>query len=88
MNFNVDKCKVMHMGKNNLNSSYTVLSSALVVMTQEKVLGVIVGSSLKTVGQCAAATKEINKMLGIKKKIKKQNIKQINPLCAHNLNTA
>lgn len=36
MNFSVYKCKVKHMGKNNLNYMYKVLHSELVVTTQER----------------------------------------------------
>ncbi|CAM4478002.1 unnamed protein product [Lepidochelys kempii] len=65
MKFNVDKCKVMHIGKHNPNYTYTMMGSKLAVTTQERDLGVIVDSSLKTSTQCAAAVKRANTMLGI-----------------------
>ncbi|CAM5079620.1 unnamed protein product [Natator depressus] len=68
MKFNVDKCKVMHIGKRNPNCTYTMMGSKLAVTTQERDLGVIVDSSLKSSTQCAAAVKKVNKMLGIIKK--------------------
>ncbi|CAM5165838.1 unnamed protein product [Natator depressus] len=68
MKFNVDKCKVMHIGKNNPNYTYKMMGSKLAVTTQERDLGVIVDSSLKTSTQSAAAVKKANGMLEIIKK--------------------
>ncbi|CAM5106410.1 unnamed protein product [Eretmochelys imbricata] len=68
MKLNVDKCKVMHTGKNNPNDTYSTMGANLATTNQEKDLGVIVGSSLKTSTQCAAAVKKANGMLGIIKK--------------------
>ncbi|CAM4408569.1 unnamed protein product, partial [Caretta caretta] len=48
MKFNVDKCKVMHTGKNNPNYTYNIMGANLATTNQEKDLGVIVDSSLKT----------------------------------------
>ncbi|CAM5109917.1 unnamed protein product [Eretmochelys imbricata] len=48
MKFNVDKCKVMRIGKHNPNNTYTMMGSKLAVTTQERDLGVIVDCSLKT----------------------------------------
>lgn len=55
MNFNIDKCKVMHMGENNISSPDTMLGSELAV--QEEDLGVIVDESLKMPTQHAVVTK-------------------------------
>ncbi|CAM5124383.1 unnamed protein product, partial [Natator depressus] len=68
MKFNVDKCKVMHIGKNNPNYTYNMMRANLATPNQEKDLGVIVDSSLKTSTQCAAAVKKANRMVGIIKK--------------------
>ncbi|CAM5136677.1 unnamed protein product [Natator depressus] len=48
MKFNIDKCKVMHIGKHHPNYTYKMMGSKLAVTTQERDLGVIVDSSLKT----------------------------------------
>lgn len=49
MKFNVDKCTVMQVGRNNLSGSYTLLGSKLTVITQgKKDLGVTKDSSMKT----------------------------------------
>ncbi|CAM5136177.1 unnamed protein product [Eretmochelys imbricata] len=68
MKFSVDKCKVTHIGKHNLNYTYKMMGSKLAVTTQERDLGIIVDSSLKTSTQCAAAVKKANRILGIIKK--------------------
>ncbi|CAM4557507.1 unnamed protein product [Lepidochelys olivacea] len=68
MKFNVDKCKVMHIGKNNPNYTYNMMEVNLATTNQEKDPGVSVDSSLKTSTQCAAAVKKANGMLGIVKK--------------------
>uniref|UniRef100_A0A452H4G2 Uncharacterized protein n=1 Tax=Gopherus agassizii TaxID=38772 RepID=A0A452H4G2_9SAUR len=44
------------------------MGSKLVVIIQERDLGVTVDSSLKTSTQCAAAVKKVNRRLGIMKK--------------------
>ncbi|CAM5108054.1 unnamed protein product, partial [Natator depressus] len=68
MKFNVDKCKVMHIGKNNPNYTYNMMGANLATTNQEKDLGVIVDSSLKMSMHCAAAVKKAIRMLGIIKK--------------------
>ncbi|CAM4694163.1 unnamed protein product [Caretta caretta] len=68
MKFNVDKCQVTHTGKNNPNYTYNVMGANLATTNQEKDLGVIMDSSLKTSMQCAEAVKKANRMLGIIKK--------------------
>uniref|UniRef100_K7EZH3 Reverse transcriptase domain-containing protein n=1 Tax=Pelodiscus sinensis TaxID=13735 RepID=K7EZH3_PELSI len=68
MKFNVDKCKVMHIGKNNPNYTYSMMGANLATTNQERDLGVIVDSSLKTSTQSAAAVKKANRMLGIIRK--------------------
>uniref|UniRef100_K7F0M2 Reverse transcriptase domain-containing protein n=1 Tax=Pelodiscus sinensis TaxID=13735 RepID=K7F0M2_PELSI len=68
MKFNVDKCKVMHIGKNNPNYTYSMMGANLATTNQERDLGVIVDSSLKTSTQCAVVVKKANRMLGIIRK--------------------
>ncbi|CAM5140560.1 unnamed protein product [Eretmochelys imbricata] len=68
LKFNVDKWKVMHIGKNNLNYTYNMMGANLAATNQEKDLGVIMDSSLKTSTHCAATVKKANGMLGIIKK--------------------
>ena len=51
MKFNTDKCKVMHIGVNNLEE-YFMDSKKLETITEEKDLGVIVSSNFKVSKQC------------------------------------
>lgn len=53
----------MHIGKNNLNYSCILLDSKLGVITQEKTW-LYYEQLNETSVQCAAAVKEVNKMLG------------------------
>ncbi|CAM5080592.1 unnamed protein product [Natator depressus] len=55
-----DKCKVMHIRKNNPNYTYKMMGSKLPVTIQERDLGVIVDSSLKISAQCALTVKRVN----------------------------
>ena len=69
MEFNSDKCKVMHIGKKNPHFSYTMGGFApagtILAKTEcEKDLGILVHSSLKPSAQCAAAAKKANSVLG------------------------
>ena len=64
MSFNVEKCKVMHIGDTNPRFKYHIRSQDLSNVKQEKDLGVIISNNLKTSDQCTAASKKANKMLG------------------------
>uniref|UniRef100_A0A803JGK8 Reverse transcriptase domain-containing protein n=1 Tax=Xenopus tropicalis TaxID=8364 RepID=A0A803JGK8_XENTR len=52
MRFNVDKCKVMHFGRNNINANYLLNGSVLGVSLMEKDLGVFVDNTLSNSRQC------------------------------------
>ena len=65
MSFNVDKCKVMHIGKDNNNYQYTMNNRVLQTVTEEKDLGVIFSNDMKTSKQCTAAANKANRMLGL-----------------------
>ena len=47
MPFNVDKCKTLHLGKNNIKHTYSMGSENLKMATEEKDLGVVIGDDLK-----------------------------------------
>ncbi|CAM5151637.1 unnamed protein product [Natator depressus] len=81
MIFNIDKCKVIHIGKNNPNYTFRMMGYKLAVITQERDLGVTVDGSLKSSAQCAAAVKKTNRMLvTIRKVIKNKTENIIMPL--------
>ena len=47
MLFNIDKCKVMHIGKNNLKTKYELDGANLDEVIEERDLGVIIQNDLK-----------------------------------------
>jgi hypothetical protein len=68
MSFNVKKCKVMHIGKNNPCHDYYMNGIKLTVVEEEKDVGIIIHKSLKPSRHCqrAAAT-----ALGVLKQLTK-----------------
>jgi len=68
MLFNVDKCKVMHIGYNNKKAEYVMDGVKLERVTEEKDLGVIFSEDLKWEKQCSGAVSKANKILGMIKR--------------------
>ena len=64
MGFNVDKCKVMHLGHRNPQQEYKMGGKALTVTEEERDIGVVVEKSLKPTKQCLEATRKANMVLG------------------------
>ena len=64
MQFNVKKCKVLHCGRNNPRTSYTMGGVELGQAKEERDLGIIIDETLKPSRQCAAAAKAENYALG------------------------
>ena len=65
MSFNVDKCKVMHVGKRNENHQYIMNNQVLQAVDEEKDLGVIFTKDMKSSKQCTAARNKANRVLGL-----------------------
>ena len=66
MLFNVDKCKVMHLGINNTKVNYELNGITLEEVTEERDLaGVVVQNDLKCSIQCLRAVSTANKVLGM-----------------------
>ena len=65
MVFNVEKCKVMHVGRQNRKHQYRMGDVWLAEVTEEKDLGVWIGSDLKPANQCERAAKSANSALGL-----------------------
>jgi len=59
MLFNIEKCKVMHLGYNNLKADYVMDGSVLQCVSEEKDLGVIVSDDFKWEKQCCEAVKKL-----------------------------
>lgn len=64
MLFNVDKCHVIHMGKSNPKFPYYINGNQLVVVEEEKDLGVIIHQSCTPSTHVAKAAKKGNSLLG------------------------
>ena len=64
MSFNVDKCKIVHVGHNNPKKEYYMKGKKLKVENDEKDLGVFVEASMKPGKQCTTAAKSANFALG------------------------
>jgi ribonuclease P/MRP protein subunit RPP40 len=68
MLFNVDKCKIMHLGYNNSRAKYEMNGKYLEEVTEERDLGVIMRSDLKCSSQCIKAVSTANRVLGMIKR--------------------
>ena len=76
MQFNVEKCKVMHFGYNNPCREYIMGGAKLTVTKSEKDLGVVIDSTLKTAVHMANCVWKANQMLGmIQRTITYKNMK-------------
>ena len=64
MEFNVKKCKVIHVGHNNPGRKYYMDGNELNEAKEEKDLGVFVEANMKPGKQCTAAAKSANFALG------------------------
>ena len=81
MPFNLDKCKVMHVGGNNQEHVYQLNNKVIASSGLEKDLGVWTNKDLKCGSQCSKAATKANQMLGlIKRTIVQKNKDVILPL--------
>jgi ribonuclease P/MRP protein subunit RPP40 len=64
MEFNVPKCKIMHMGNNNPKYLYNMARQPLATTTEERDIGVTITSNLKPTAQCKKAAKTAQTVLG------------------------
>ena len=64
MEFNIPKCKVLHIGRNNNHFKYYLNNIELKSVTEEKDIGVITHASLKPSVQCRNAARKANFVLG------------------------
>jgi len=65
MMFNVSKCKVMHIGKVQVQHHYYMNSQQLEVVDEEKHLGIIITNDLKVLQQCQLAVSKASRILGL-----------------------
>ena len=64
MKFNTGKCKVLHIGNNNVQANYSMNDIQLSSTDAEKDLGVIISKDLKPGKQCTEVLKTANKLVG------------------------
>ena len=65
MCFNINKCKVLHFGQQNLRTTYYLNGSKIEESDMERDLGVMINNKLKAATQVSAAVKKANKVLGL-----------------------
>ena len=65
MEFNVSKCKIMHLGRSNPQSSYSMGGEPLTVTSEEKDLGVLIDDSLEFGKHIKEIVNKANRMLGL-----------------------
>ncbi len=64
MQFNAEKCKVMHVGRSNQRFQYNMGGVVLGETEEEKDVGVTINKSLKLSGQCTRAANTARGVLG------------------------
>ena len=64
MEFNVKKCKIMHVGRTNPNFDYFMNGEKLTETLLERDIGVLIDKSLKPSNQCITAARVANAVLG------------------------
>ena len=65
MLFNIEKCKIMHLGHNNRDHTYHMSNINLETVTEERDLGVLQSNDLKSGKHCADVVKAANRTLGM-----------------------
>ena len=65
MTLNVDKCKVMHLGRNNPQSKYHMNNKVLEIIHEENDLGVLISDDLKWSNHCVQVHTKANRVLGM-----------------------
>ena len=63
MAFNVQKCKVMHVGSKNKQYEYSMNNTVLVKTVKERDLGVVMSATLKPRVKCAKAARTAQTVL-------------------------
>uniref|UniRef100_A0A8C5M941 Reverse transcriptase domain-containing protein n=1 Tax=Leptobrachium leishanense TaxID=445787 RepID=A0A8C5M941_9ANUR len=64
LSFNVDKSKIMHLGRKNPRAEYRIFDTVLTSTSEERDLGVIISEDLKVSSQCNRAAGNASRMLG------------------------
>ena len=89
MNFNVDKCYVMHIRHNNMQGNYNMSNQQLRTTDEQRDLGIIITKDLKWQKQAEKSFATANRVLGfISRNFRSKTKELILPLykslvCAH-----
>ena len=65
MSFNVNKCKIMHLGYDNGKHEYNLNGTTLMETTEEKDLGVLIDKDLKFTSHIKSIVAKANRMIGL-----------------------
>ena len=65
MSFNVNKCKIMHLGYDNGKHEYNLNGITLMETTEEKDLGVLIDNNLKFSSHIRSLVSKANRMIGL-----------------------
>ena len=63
MNFNIDKCSVMHIGHSNMQSNYKMSNKQFPKTDQQRDLGIVITKYLKWQKQTEKSSKTANRVL-------------------------
>ena len=78
MEFNIDKCSVINLGRENQHNRYTLRNVLLKKSKTERDLGVVVSTDLRPRQHCVAARNRANRVLGfIARSVKSRSTKVI-----------
>ena len=81
MQFNTNKCKVMHVSHRNQRAIYYMGNHRLEEVEEEKDLGVLIHRTLSVSNNCAVAVKKANQMAGhIYRTVTHKNVQTVVPL--------
>ena len=82
INFNVDKCSVMHIGHNNMQGNYNMSNQQLPTTDRQRDLGIIIAKYLKWQKQSEKSCKTAIRELGfIARNFRDKNKELMLPLC-------
>ena len=77
MEFNLDKCKVMHVGVKNVKNKYMMLGKQLNITNEERDLGIKITNNLKWTQHCIEIENKCNRILGYIKRTFKYKTREI-----------